>query len=181
MLRNLVMVLGLVGLIGSGFYADTRISASNDIPVGSQVQVGIQEGNQAPDFELEQVGGGQLKLSDLRGKKVILNFWASWCPPCKSEMPHMQSFYEDQKGGNVEILAVNLTNAERQKDAVDAFVKEYKLSFPILLDQNGEVGEAYRVFTIPTSLFIDSNGIIVKKMIGPMDKQMMEEMITSFE
>ena len=117
----------------------------------------------------------------MKGKRLILNFWATWCPPCKAEMPHMQKFYQEQKGNNIEILAVNLTTGEKNPKDVAKFVKDYGLTFPILLDSSGEIGEAYQAFTIPTSYIIDSHGIIKKKIIGPMDKEMMTELIKSID
>jgi peroxiredoxin len=144
-----------------------------------RLEVGVQEGNQAPDFELQTIDGKIMRLSDMAGKKVILNFWATWCPPCKAEMPHMQEFYEEQARNGVEILAVNLTTAERNQDNITPFVKEYGLTFPILLDTKGEIGEIYQSITIPTSYIIDSTGVIQKRIVGPMDKEMMKELIKS--
>lgn len=141
----------------------------------------IKEGYPAVDFNLTALAGGAVKLSDYRGKKVILNFWATWCPPCKAEMPHMQNFYEKNKDKGVEILAVNLTDSENGYDKIEQFVEDYGLTFPIPLDKNGELGALYRAFTIPTTYFIDSNGIIAKKIIGPMDEGMMENLINEIE
>jgi len=135
----------------------------------------IEVGATAPDFELTTLNGKKTKLSDYRRKKVILNFWASWCPPCKAEMPHMQKFYEKNKDKNITILSVNLTSMDRGSVAVKAFVKKNKLTFPVLMDENGDIGKTYQAFTIPTSYMIDQNGMIRKKMIGPMDENMMKE------
>ena len=78
-------------------------------------EIGLQEGNKAPDFQLKTLNGTDVKLSELQGKKVILNFWATWCPPCKAEIPHMQDFYESSNKTEVEILAVNLTTSEKNQ------------------------------------------------------------------
>jgi peroxiredoxin len=145
---------------------------SNKTPGADLSQV--QEGKPAPDFKLATLDGRSVKLSDYKGKKVILNFWATWCPPCKAEMPHMKNFYEHNKDKGIEILAVNLTNVDKGKDAVETFAKDYQLTFTIALDEEGTIGKQYQAFTIPTSYIIDSNGIISKKMIGPMDEEMME-------
>jgi thiol-disulfide isomerase/thioredoxin len=131
------------------------------------------EGNLAPDFTLSTLEGEPVKLSDFKGKKVILNFWATWCPPCKAEMPHMQNFYEQQKDNGIEIVAVNLTNLDNGKDAVENFAKDNQLTFSIPLDENGTIGMQYQAFTIPTSYIIDSTGVITKKIVGPMDENMM--------
>jgi peroxiredoxin len=183
-IKKWIVVIGLIGLAVWGIYDYNQSSDVVEIqppvvPVSNSTKVGLQEGELAPDFELETLDGQQLKLSEMKGKKVILNFWASWCPPCKAEMPHMQSFYEEQKQDNVEIFAVNLTNSERKEGAVDQFVADYGLTFPILLDRTGEIGDFYRAYTIPTSYYIDSNGVITKKIIGPMDMEMMNKLINS--
>ncbi|MED3551866.1 redoxin domain-containing protein [Cytobacillus praedii] len=145
------------------------------------VEVGLQEGNKAPDFQLKTLNDTDVTLSDLQGKKVFLNFWATWCPPCKAEIPHMQDFYESRNKTEVEILAVNLTTSEKNPGKIRDFVTERSVTFPVLLDQEGEIGDQYRALTIPTSYLIDSNGIVRKKIVGPMDKEMMEQLIESVD
>ncbi|HEY4554270.1 MAG TPA: TlpA disulfide reductase family protein [Bacillaceae bacterium] len=146
---------------------------------------GLSEGDIPPDFELETIDGTPVKLSDYKGKKVILNFWATWCPPCKAEMPHMEKFYKDKaKDLKVEIIAVNLTKAERgsnRHEKIKNFIKEYGLTFPIPLDVDGKVGETYQTYTIPTSYIIDSKGLVAKKIIGPMDEEMMEKLVKAVD
>ena len=145
-----------------------------DIP-GAKLAA-LREGAEAPDFELTTLDGKPIKLSDYRGKKVILNFWATWCPPCKAEMPHMQNFYEENKVKGVEIVAVNLTNMDKGKDDIQSFVTDYGLTFPIPLDEEGVVGTTYQAFTIPTSYILDEKGVITKKIVGPMDEKMMKDL-----
>lgn len=131
----------------------------------------------APDFELKTLNGQTVRLSDYQGKKVILNFWATWCPPCKAEMPHMQSFYEKYKHQGVEILAVNLTSQDSGVDKVQSFAKEYGLTFPVLLDEEGFAAQKYNIVTVPTSYMIDTEGTIVETVVGPMDETMMENLL----
>ena len=142
---------------------------------------GLTIGNTPPDFELMTLDEEKIKLSDFKGKKVILNFWATWCPPCRAEMPHMENFYKKKaKDLNVEIIAVNLTSAEKglnKIEKVEKFIDEYQLTFPIPLDTYGEVGNTYRIIPIPTSYIIDSNGVIQQKIVGPMDEKMMEKIM----
>lgn len=145
------------------------------------VEIGLQEGNKAPEFQLKTLNSTDVKLSDLQGKKVILNFWATWCPPCKAEIPHMQDFYESKDKTEVEILAVNLTTSEKNPENIKEFLKERNVTFPILLDEDGEVADQYRAMTIPTSYLIDSKGIVRKKIVGPMDKDMMNQLIESID
>ncbi|MDQ0154539.1 redoxin domain-containing protein [Robertmurraya andreesenii] len=141
----------------------------------------VKEGHPAVDFTMTTLAGGSVKLSDYKGKKVILNFWATWCPPCKAEMPHMQNFYENRQDEEVEILAVNLTHMDNGYDEIERFVEEYGLSFPVLLDKNGKLSAKYKAFTIPTTYFIDSNGIISKKIVGPIDKRMIENILNELD
>lgn len=144
-------------------------------------QPSVEKGNPAPDFTLTTLDGKEVKLSDYLGKKVILNFWATWCPPCKAEMPHMQNFYEKNKDKGIEILAVNLTSQDKGMEKIEEFVQEYGLSFPIPLDKDGEIGVLYQAFGIPTSYIIDSNGIITERIPGPMDEEMMENLTKNIE
>ncbi|MGG3019935.1 TlpA disulfide reductase family protein [Geobacillus stearothermophilus] len=144
-------------------------------------KIGTNKGEIAPDFELRSITGDNIQLSDLRGKTVILNFWATWCPPCRAEMPEMQKFYENNKNNNVEILAVNLTNSERGPDAVNDFVKNKGVTFKVVLDEQGEIGNLYGAITIPTSYIIDKNGVIRDKYIGPMSYETMDRMISGVQ
>ncbi len=150
-----------------------------------QTSEGLKNGDVPPDFELETLEGASVKLSDYKGKKVILNFWASWCPPCKAEMPHMENYYKTKaKQQNTEILAVNLTNAERGGNVnkkVENFIEEYDLTFTVPLDESGEIGKTYGAFTIPTTYMIDTNGKIHTKIIGPMDEETIEKIVSEMK
>ena len=143
---------------------------------------GIEIGKSAPDFELTKLDGTNVKLSDLKGKKVILNFWATWCGPCQQEMPDMEAFYKEHKE-NVEILAINYTSSEKGggEEKVSNFAKEKGITFPILLDKNIDVTTAYKVITIPTSYFIDTKGVIQDKFIGPMTQKEMEKRVAKLK
>ncbi|WP_226659427.1 peroxiredoxin family protein [Pseudalkalibacillus hwajinpoensis] len=137
-------------------------------------EIGIQEGNRAPDFTLYSLEGKEVSLSNFKGKVTFINFWTTWCPPCKEEMPDMQEFYEqDAKQFDAEILAVNLTTNESSSQVVKDFANKNHLTFPILMDTKGQQMETFAAITIPTTYVIDKNGIIMKKVIGPMTKEMM--------
>lgn len=142
---------------------------------------GLNQGDLAPNFTLTTLDGKTVKLSDYQGKKVILNFWATWCPPCRAEMPHMQNYYEDfAEDEGVEILAVNLTDGDT-REKVEDFVADYGLTFPILMDEEGMAGKTYQAVTIPTSYMIDTSGKIQHKIVGPMDDQMIADYISNLK
>ena len=141
---------------------------------------GIGLGQLAPDFELTTLQGEPVKLSDFRGKKVVLNFWATWCPPCRVEMPHMQRFYSDYKDRNVVILSVDATHTEASKIPVQAFVDYWGLTFPVVLDTTGDIGKMYQVSAYPATYILDEQGIIRKKHPGAMDQTMLEKAVGSF-
>ena len=124
-----------------------------------------QKGFLAPDFTLETLDGESVTLSELRGKAVLLNFWATWCPPCRAEMPAFQQAYSDYKDKDFVILAVNATLQDNLGDIAD-FTEEFGLSFPIPLYVEGEANRLYQVQSLPTSFFIDKEGIISEVVIG---------------
>ena len=142
-----------------------KISDPESLPVG------LDAGNRAPDFTLTDINGETVKLSDYRGKKVLLNFWGTWCPPCKAEMPHMQKYYEKFKDEGIEILAVNATVTESSPDNVAKFVEDYGLTFTIPLDEKNQVSSLYEILSFPTSFFIDSDGVIRSGAIGGMTEE----------
>jgi DsbE subfamily thiol:disulfide oxidoreductase len=120
----------------------------------------------APEFALPNPDGKKLSLKELRGKLVFLNFWASWCTPCREEMPAMERLYQEFKGNGFEIVAVNVKDT--RKDAL-AFVKELKLTYPILLDPEGQVGQLYGAWGLPATYLIDAKGIVLARVWGPAD------------
>ncbi|MCP8969492.1 TlpA disulfide reductase family protein [Ectobacillus ponti] len=151
--------------------------AAGEKLAASDVRIGTNEGEAAPHFALQTLDGQKVKLTDYRGKKVLLNFWASWCGPCKAEMPEMQTFYEETKGTDVAVLAINVTSSEKSMDDVKAFVQANGYTFPVLLDSEGRANGAYQTISIPTSYFLDEKGIVRVKHIGPMSAADMREYI----
>lgn len=124
----------------------------------------VAEGDMAPVFQLNNLDGEVVALKDLRGKGVMLNFWGSWCGPCKDEMPDMNAVHKQNLKG-VEIIAVNIGESPY---IVNNFVNRYDLKFPIWLDRDKNITDAYSVDNIPTTFLIDEHGEIVKKIVGPM-------------
>ncbi|WP_440896351.1 redoxin domain-containing protein [Amphibacillus sp. Q70] len=146
----------------------------------SQIEntVGLEIGNIAPDFRLTTLNGEETALSDYRGSRVMINFWATWCPPCRAEMPDMEEFYQNT---DIEILAVNLTETESDINQIQQFVDEYDLTFPILLDEVIEVAAIYAIQPIPTSFMIDSEGIIQFKTFGPLTYEQMIQVLETMD
>ncbi len=127
----------------------------------------------APDFTLTNLVGKQIKLSDLKGQPVMLNFWATWCPPCRAEIPILTQMYKDtHSDGAYEILGV-ATQSDQQ--TIAAFAKEFKMLFPVMPDAGSQVTSLYHVLPIPTTFFIDKEGIIRHIKSGPVDRPLMEK------
>lgn len=133
-------------------------------------------GAEAPDFTLTALDGSQVSLRDFRGKKVILNFFATWCPHCRAETPALVSYYNDMSAQGIAIVAVNLGEG---KDKVTAYQKEFNVTFPLLLDADGAVGRMYYVTSIPLNIFIDAQGIIRSGYVGEIDRETIQKSIDS--
>ncbi|MGQ9666658.1 MAG: TlpA family protein disulfide reductase [Anaerolineae bacterium] len=149
--RWLGIIFGI--LVGaSGLLAACR----PDVPAPVRA-VKAEVGYSAPDFELADLDGKSVRLSDFRGKPVVLNFWATWCPPCRQELPIFQELH--QRRGNVFVLLA-ISEGEHQQDVL-AFVQKYGYTFRVLLDPGLSVGKAYGARAIPMTLVIDPDGVIV--------------------
>jgi cytochrome c biogenesis protein CcmG, thiol:disulfide interchange protein DsbE len=132
-----------------------------------------REGFLAPDFILQDASGQQVQLSDLRGQPVLINLWASWCAPCRQEMPAMQAAYEAYASEGFTILAVNTTYQDDRSAAL-SFAANLGLTFPILFDEDGSVSRAYQTRLMPTSLFIDREGVVRRVVLGgPMSEALL--------
>lgn len=169
---NILTLAIILGLLGWGIRDGLQQSPpSAAIPAES----GIEIGDVAADFTLMSLDGSPVKLSDYRGKKVLLNFWATWCPPCKAEMPHLEKFHQEAREDGIVVLGVNLTSTEKSADKVTAFVRERELNMPIVLDSEGHASELYEVRAYPTTLIVDSEGIIRKKYQGAISYDTMKQ------
>jgi cytochrome c biogenesis protein CcmG/thiol:disulfide interchange protein DsbE len=124
-----------------------------------------REGFAAPDLELALLDGREVRLSDLRGQVVVLTFWASWCPPCRAEMPALQTLHDEYDTRGVVVLAGNSTIQDSEQ-AARVFVSEFKLTFPIALDPNGDATRDYQVRALPSTFFIDRGGVIRRVVLG---------------
>jgi cytochrome c biogenesis protein CcmG/thiol:disulfide interchange protein DsbE len=155
-------LLAAVFLLGSGWIGVSRQ------PVGAasgDVLTSPREGFVAPDFELPTLDRNRIRLSDLRGQVVVVNMWASWCPPCRAEMPDLQRLHDQGEGRGMVVLAVNSTVQDSESEA-RAFAKTYGLTMPIALDLSGDVTRAYQVRALPSTFFVDRQGIIRRVVIG---------------
>lgn len=136
-----------------------------------------QAGFAAPDFTLKTTTGETYTLSELKGNAILVNHWATWCPPCRAEMPAIQKLYDEYKDQGLIILAVNSTVQDNPLD-IPPFLEEYHLTFPVLLDETGEVARAYQVRSLPSSYFINRLGIITEVIIGgPMSEALLRTRI----
>jgi thiol-disulfide isomerase/thioredoxin len=132
------------------------------------------EGKPAPAFELEDLDGKKVKLVDLKDNVVVLDFWATWCGPCRAGMPILDKVAQARKDKPLKVYAVNL---EEDKDTIAAFVKESKLGLPVLLDSTGETGKAYGANAIPETVIIGKDGVVKKVMIGLHPQEELEKAI----
>ncbi|MDR2245225.1 MAG: TlpA family protein disulfide reductase [Treponema sp.] len=115
------------------------------------------------DFSLPLLGGGSRALGGLKGKVVFLNFWATWCPPCREEMPSMETLYRRLGAAGLEFLAVDI---QEKPKPVDAFIREGGMSFPVALDESGRVSGMYGIRSIPTTFIVDRDGSIIAAVVG---------------
>ncbi|WP_322802678.1 TlpA disulfide reductase family protein [Thermoflexus sp.] len=163
-----------VGIIGMVVIGGVWLVASRVREVGLPIREAPQPGYRAPGFSLRTLEGETLSIGDLRGRAVILNFWATWCPPCRAEMPAFQRLYARYRDRGLVVLGVNATSGD-DRAAVLAFRQQYGLTFPILLDEAGQVQQRYRITALPTTFFIDPQGIIRDVVIGgPLSEAAME-------
>ena len=133
----------------------------------SSHSVGIKVGQPVPDWSLVNQKGNREKLSDYRGQVVLINFWATWCPPCVFEMPSLQRLYHQFEGKNFKVLAVAVD--EGGWGAIGAFLKRVPVEFPLFWDQTGAVADLYGVSRLPESYLIDPQGLVIKRFSGPVE------------
>ncbi|MBB3110263.1 peroxiredoxin [Paenibacillus phyllosphaerae] len=164
--------LGMMALQYVDFSA-TKVSYS----ATGGIEQGVKVGQRAADFTLTNLEGESVRLSDYAGQPVMINFWATWCPPCKVEMPHLQKLHEDYEDEGLTVLSVNLTSTERGSANVGSFVEREGLSFPVLLDAEGQVQEQYRIKGYPTSVFVGRSGVIEERIPGALDYNGMKAVI----
>jgi peroxiredoxin len=167
-MKKFIITISLVLLLASAVFTvqnyKEKTAANKDSSLGDKKTVSTTKINpetiriRAADFTLNDINNNEVTLSTLRGKNVMLNFFATWCPPCRAEMPDMEKLYNETKDSNLVILAVNL---KEDRETVKAFLTDNKFNFTTLLDSEGKTAEKYGIFAIPTTFFIDKDGFIV--------------------
>jgi len=129
-----------------------------------------------PDFSLEDLDGNEIDVSVYQGSPLVLNYWASWCGPCRAEMPALERIHAEYAKDGLVILGINGTNQDNLKSVVE-FIKQYQLTFPVLLDQNGHVGRLYQIQSLPTTFFINPDGTIADLVTGGMSETLIRSKI----
>jgi len=163
-----VMVLGVIWMYVSRI---PTLSAGAAAPPSPQI------GFAAPDFTLDTLDGKTITLSELRGQPALINLWASWCPPCRAEMPALDAVYREYRDAGFVVLAVNTTYQDSEADA-RAFALNLGLTFPILLDRDGATSRRYQMQALPTTFFVGRDGTIRDIMIGgPMSEALIASKI----
>ncbi len=132
-------------------------------------------GQQAPSFTVPQLGGGDSDLAAHRGRVLVMNLWATWCPPCRAEMPDLQRLYEAYKNRNVDVLGVDQGESASR---VAAFAKSLGIQYPILLDQNQQYGRVYAALGLPTTIIVDRQGTVMRAFDGPLSYPQMVDAIS---
>jgi peroxiredoxin len=160
--RSVIVIFLLIAGLLVLLLLNRNKSYNNSVKIGP-IEVGLA----APDFTFPGMDGKMVSLSDFKGKVVLVNIWATWCPSCVDEMPSMEKLYQKLKGEDFEILAVSIDSLGEK--VVAPFMKKYKLTFPALIDSAGAIRMGYRTTGVPESFIIDKDGMLVKKIIGSLD------------
>jgi peroxiredoxin len=155
---TLVIVLAVLAAVGALFFAGQQ---------GGKRAAPVREGDPAPEFRLTALNGQTVSLASLRGKVVMVHFWATWCPPCVEELPVLDQMYRSLFGSDLEVLAVSVD--EGGPEGVGAFIQRNRISLPVLRDPDHAVANSYGTFKFPETYLVDRQGVVRKKIIGALD------------
>ena len=156
-----VLALGVLTLMVGAAPAEAQVIAK------AGASPGITVGSAAPEIDFETLAGGRVKLSQLRGHPIVITFWGTWCPPCRDEFPALVSAYHAHRAQGLEIIAVNQRDQELNTNDVKVFVEEFGVEFPVAMDQRGKSRRSFRLVALPTTVFVDSSGIMRTIHSGP--------------
>lgn len=179
------VLIAVVGYVFLNFYRENEKQKEFEASInkeivndeGEKMKYGSEVGDMVYDYKMTEISTEkEIKISDYRGKKIFLNFWASWCPPCKQEAPELQKFAENQD--DAIILGVNVTDAEKHPGKERDFIKDYGLTFPNVYVQN-EIFSEFFIGSFPTSFIINENGVIEEKIVGAVTEDFLKEKLMS--
>ena len=180
--NTLLLLLGLLVVLGGAYVLYDRLSA--EVKTEPIMQEEAQEAGEAgeteeralaPDFTVYDADGNAVRLSDYTGKPVVLNFWASWCGPCKSEMPDFDAAYQEL-GEKIQFLMINMTDGSRETvESASAYVAEQGYSFPVFYDTDSDAALTYGAYSLPTTYFIDAEGYAVARGVGALSAEALQQ------
>jgi len=161
-IKAMLAILGFAALLAGAYFAYEALTVRTELPINT-VQQDLQR---APDITVLDQNGNEVRLSELIGTAVVLNFWTSWCPACVQETPYFDALYREM-GGEVRILKVNLTDGQREtQDSALDFVNSRGYAFPVYFDTTGQASGAYGVMAIPVTFFINAEGYVTSGIRG---------------
>lgn len=162
-----LIVIGVIAMVALSRPAQTESEQVSAVP--AQVEFA------APSLTLSDLQGTPRALSDYRGQVVLVNLWATWCPPCKAEMPTLDAYYQAHRKEGFTLIAIN---AGDSAELVQEFVKQYQLSLPVWLDPQNEASRVFRVMSYPSSFVIDRQGVVRLAWVGAITRNMLEKYVT---
>ena len=174
--KALIYLILSIAVIGIGYRGYQTYEAKQSKVVERQKEVsqgGLEVGMKAPNLSLRQAGK-TVELDEMNHDVFVINFWATWCPPCKQEIPELNAFARDT---DIPVYGINVTTSERRVADVAAFLKQTPVDYPVLYDRKGTSEEAYRLVAMPATYVLDRKGTILAKHVGPVTEQMLKEMV----
>lgn len=178
---SIIVFIVLLVAAYAGYRALSGGTPSDSLKQQEGISSGGSQKIKAEDFSMTDQHGNQVKLSDMKGKPIVLNFWASWCPPCKEEMPTFDKLSTELKG-KVEFMMVDLVDGQKENSSDGkAYIDQKGFKFPVYFDAKQEGANTYQVYSIPTTLFIDKDGYLVHRTEGAIDEVMLRDAIEKIQ